>query len=433
MISKGLIFTYVMTYGGAIVSLFSPFHGLLIYVCFGIIKPERTWHWSVPIGSYSRIVAIALLIGWVLKGFGNWKLGWAKVPTAFYVVFVCGAAISGMFAPFPDIAWRFVEIQLKFLLPFLVAVTTINNWSQVRQLAWVIILSQGYLGFEQNLSYFQHAIPVGDNEIAHMMMLGAAVAGVAALHFRPIWKQAVCAGLSALMAHAVMFHMSRGAMLGLGAGGIAAFFAIRKKPVHYLVIAIAILVAARMAGPSVRDELNTISASDGERDASAQSRFDLWRDMWDATKKNPIFGIGPNHWQQISHTYGWPHGKDGHGLWVQMPCEIGIPAGNCLLGFYLSLIVLLWPVARLRDEQVTEGSNGYAQMVISACVGFIVEEMFGSLSGADLPYFVGMLGAATLKLAWLPVDRGQRKRRKKRRRRREPVAEPAWEPDEVPS
>ncbi len=37
---KGLIFTYVLTYGGALVSLFRPYYGFLVYVCFGLLKPE---------------------------------------------------------------------------------------------------------------------------------------------------------------------------------------------------------------------------------------------------------------------------------------------------------------------------------------------------------------------------------------------------------
>ena len=76
---KGLIFTYVLTYGGALLAVFNPYVGLLIYVCFAIIKPEAMWHWNVPIGNYSRIVAIGLLLGWLLNGMGNF----AGAPAAF--------------------------------------------------------------------------------------------------------------------------------------------------------------------------------------------------------------------------------------------------------------------------------------------------------------------------------------------------------------
>ena len=49
---------------------------------FGILKPEDLWHWSVPAGNYSRIIAVALLIGWALTGFGNWSLGRGKALAA---------------------------------------------------------------------------------------------------------------------------------------------------------------------------------------------------------------------------------------------------------------------------------------------------------------------------------------------------------------
>ena len=72
---KGLVFTYLLTYGGALVAIFKPFIGLLIYICFAILKPESVWPWAVPSGNYSRTVAIALVIGWAFQGFGRWNLG----------------------------------------------------------------------------------------------------------------------------------------------------------------------------------------------------------------------------------------------------------------------------------------------------------------------------------------------------------------------
>src|SRR5437763_80250 len=51
----GLLFTYGLTYGGAVASLFNPYMGLLVYVCFAIVKPDYMWYWSVPRGNYSRV------------------------------------------------------------------------------------------------------------------------------------------------------------------------------------------------------------------------------------------------------------------------------------------------------------------------------------------------------------------------------------------
>ena len=85
---KGAIFTYALAYGGAAVSLINPFVGLLIYVCFGILKPDALWSWSLPEGGhFSRIVAIALLLGWGFNGFGRWELGKARGIVLAFVGF----------------------------------------------------------------------------------------------------------------------------------------------------------------------------------------------------------------------------------------------------------------------------------------------------------------------------------------------------------
>src|ERR687898_976967 len=96
---KGLIFTYALTYGGAALSLYRPFYGLLIYVAFSILRPEALWHWSVPQGgNYSRIVAFALLLGWALNGFGNWQLGKGRTMLFCFIGFWVWAGLSTLFA-----------------------------------------------------------------------------------------------------------------------------------------------------------------------------------------------------------------------------------------------------------------------------------------------------------------------------------------------
>src|SRR5438477_911550 len=102
---KGLLFTYILTYGGAAVSLFDPFVGLLIYVCFAIVKPEMMWYWSVPEGNYSRIVAVGLLIGWALHRFGRWQFGRATLVVAALVGLLVWNCISTLQAVNQDVGW----------------------------------------------------------------------------------------------------------------------------------------------------------------------------------------------------------------------------------------------------------------------------------------------------------------------------------------
>jgi hypothetical protein len=129
---KGLIFTYVLTYGGAVASIFDPFIGVLIYICFSIVKPESMWYWSVPSGSYSRIVAIALLIGWALRGFGQWQLGKSRGVLLALLGYFCWSGIACVFAVEPDVAWATMEPRAKIVLPFLVALTLLDSLNKLK-------------------------------------------------------------------------------------------------------------------------------------------------------------------------------------------------------------------------------------------------------------------------------------------------------------
>src|SRR5262249_58493475 len=119
---KGLIFTYVLTYGGAVVALFNPFYGLLVYICFAIIKPDAMWFWAVPQGNYSRIVAVALLAGWALNGFGHWSWGRGRAIILLLVAYWGWAALTAVIAPNPPLAAEVVTAIAKVTLPVLVGI-----------------------------------------------------------------------------------------------------------------------------------------------------------------------------------------------------------------------------------------------------------------------------------------------------------------------
>ena len=120
---KGLIFTYVLTYGGALASLYRPFIGLLIYICFALINPEQLWFWAVPRANYARIVAIALLVGWAIQGFGDWRFGRARGIVYSLLAFLLIWIFDGAFAVDKERGLAGIENLLKIVLPFIAGVT----------------------------------------------------------------------------------------------------------------------------------------------------------------------------------------------------------------------------------------------------------------------------------------------------------------------
>lgn len=402
----GQIATYLLTYGGAAVALVSPFYGLLAYVCMAIIKPDCLWPWSVPPGSYSRIVGIAMLIGWSLKGFGEWRLGRAWPAVAALVGYLGWSLVSTLvIAPNTEVSWAFVEHLAKIVLPVLIGVTTIDSMRKVRLLAWVILLSETYLAWEFNRWYLEGynrllldgygSMDNNCNAIALATAIGLAF--FLALRSRTLWERGLAILSAVLIAHAILISFSRGGMLGLGAVGLVSFLLIPKKPTYYVAMVVAVALVLRMAGPEVRHEFMTIFADKEQRDDSADSRIQLWRACLQSMATHPA-GIGPDHWPLVAHEYGFEYGKQAHTLWLQVGAELGIPGLALLVGYYGFCGARLWPTARGRVIGADPWFETMACAVIASLVGFAVSAQFVSLKMLEMPYYVALVGLAVLRL-----------------------------------
>lgn len=411
MISFGLLFTYLMAYGGAVVALFSPLVGLYIYVCFAIIKPELMWYWAVPPGNYSRIIALCMLVGWALQGFGRWQLGRSRTIVLLLGAFVGWTFLGTLTCEDSGLAFPFLEELLKIFIPFLVGLTLVNTPARIRQLAWVIALSQGYVAYELNLSYLQgynrlHDVGfanMDNNCVAIAMVTAIPIAFFLGLGTRRWWAKALAFGAAALMAHAVMFSFSRGGLLALVITGGVAFLLIPRRPVHYAVLFLAILLGLRMAGPEVRARFLTSFASAEQRDASAASRLELWDIATGFMKESPVFGIGANHWMRNLDRIGHAH-VYAHSVWMQTGAELGIPGLLLLLGFYMITIRRTWPLTREKTPLPAPWLRDVARASVASLVGFLVAASFVSLVGLELPYYVVLLSACLLKLTSAPAD-----------------------------
>lgn len=403
---KGLIFTYLLTYGGAFVSLLNPFVGLLIYVCFAIIRPESLWHWSVPAGNYSRIVAVGLLVGWVLNGCGNWRLGKAWALAACLAAYWLWAAISATQATDAEVAWSWVEMQGKIVLPVLVGFTLVESIPQLKQLAWVIVLSHGFVAYELNLSYysgFNVIQQVGfagmdNNSFSIAMCTSAGLAFFLGLNATAWWQKLLAFASAGLMVHTVFFAFSRGGMLGLVIIAVISFVLIPKKLKHYFTLVAALLVAIRLAGPEVVQRFSSVFVSQESRDESAQSRLDMWKICLQIMSQYPILGLGPHQFPVHAHEYGLNRGKEAHSLWLQIGAELGVPGLVFLGSFYAICAARLWPFARGRRPSANEWYTDTARMVVSGLTGFAVSAQFVSLPGLESPYYIVLLGGGVLKL-----------------------------------
>lgn len=413
---KGLVFTWLLTALGVSSSLFSPFYGFLAYVALALLRPDFMWAHSISGGRFSLIVAGAMLLSWGFRGFGNWKLGKARLVLFLFVGFWMWSVLLAFGADSPPHAWYFVEQIGKILLPFLVGITTVRDIRDLKALAWVIVLCQGYVCFDLNVRYFQgyNALyfngfgGVDNNSAAIGFVTALGVAFFLFLNTESIPQKGIIGLCMAFILHAILFSFSRGAMLATGIGVMISFFLIKKTSFHYTMFAVGILAGVLMAGPEVRARfMRTFEKKAGKHEASAQSRLDLWKDCWTLFKRDPIFGCGPDHWPLHAEEFGWEKNKEAHSLWVQTATETGLPGIIMFSGFYL---VCIWRCAMLL---LTIGPNAppwfadSCRMTIAALIGFGVSAQFVSLEALEVPYYVALLGAGGILVYSRMLENGE--------------------------
>lgn len=406
---KSLLFTYGLCYGGSIASLWRPYYGLLIYVCFALIKPEITWFWAVPRGNYSRIIALSLLAGWAIHGFGRFHFGKSKWIVGSLFAYIVWATLSAAFSPDPQLGFDFVESQFKIVLPVVVGATLIKSYKQLLQLAWTIVLSMGFLAMELNQYYFQGNnvlerdgfVGMDNNSFAIGLVTAVGLAFFLGLGSKRLSSKLICLIIAALITHAVLFSFSRGAMLALCVVGFCCFWYLPKRPVNLAVFGVGLILAFMMAGDEVMMEFSSTFADENQRDSSSESRIVLWGACIELTEQHPIMGIGPDRFTEIGHFYHpYEVGKEAHSLWLTTSAELGLPGVLFLLTFYLGTMIQLVVQLRMDKGNVLDDpfERYIPQMVIASLAGFIVAAQFVSLERLEIPFYVTLLGVGALKV-----------------------------------
>jgi probable O-glycosylation ligase (exosortase A-associated) len=401
---KGLILIYTIAALGSVGALRSPIIGLFIYVGLAVLRPQFIWGWAGNFEGISLYVGIATLVGWILNGFGSKKIGPGRSIVMALLLFTAWMGLSATQAVDKDVAYATLVPLMKFVMPFLIGITILDSEPRARAMLWVIVLSMGYVGFEMNLEYLRGFNIAGegfggmDNNcfgVALVSTIGPAIAlGLGAKK----WHGRVLAGASAaLILHTTLLTFSRGAMVGLLVVGATAFVIMPKRPKYLAVLVVVGLIALRLTGPQLAARYATTVADEEERDGSAESRVDLWRDCLKLTMEKPIFGVGPGNFPVVAESIGWTPGKQAHSVWMQQAAETGVPGVLLLVLFFGIAVVKLWPLARARLTEETRSQIAVASGLIMSIVGFAVAGQFVSLGGLEIPYYAVMIGVVLLK------------------------------------
>jgi O-antigen ligase len=398
----GFFLSLVMAYGGAVVALFQPLIGLIIYTIFSLVRPQQLFAFAGNLAGISEVIGVATLIGWVFKGLGDWNFRRSSPHVWLLLGFFLFTCLSALFADNGLIAQDYVIQRLKIVVMFLVGLTLIDSMAWVRRLAWALVIAQGYVGFEMNLSYVngynlaaENGLLGDNNSFAISMVGGLGPAIFLGISAKQWWKKGVAFTCAALILHTVLLTFSRGGMLALIVTGAVVFVMMPKRLSMLLPVVLAAGLTVRLMGPEVTARFMTTFAEGEERDSSAESRLDLWADCLELVRRHPITGVGPSHFPLVAPEFGWPPGKSAHSTWMQAAAELGVPATFFFLAFN---VYGMWRGLVMARRHARDELGPFGLYVFSGMAGYIVAAQFVSIEGLELPYYTVLIVAAVEKL-----------------------------------
>jgi putative inorganic carbon (HCO3(-)) transporter len=286
----------------------SPFNGALLWYAFSLGNFHTlVWGFFSDL-HYAYIIAFVTCLSWLIsKEPKKIPLTPLSVLTLVFAVWISITSVAALMAAPPDsqnfvadvwYMWSRVE---KVLFMCLVGYALTKSREQVNQLIWVVVLSIGVWGLKGTIWELFHGgssrlygpagTDIGDNND-----FGLALIIILPLLFYQ-WHQAANRHLrhglmvmGFLVALAVLFTYSRGALVGLCGMGTVFWLRSRAKLATGLLIICVGLFAYGFAPAAWFARMETIQTY--EQDSSAMSRIYFWKISLRVAEQYPFLGGG---------------------------------------------------------------------------------------------------------------------------------------------
>jgi len=342
-------------------ALFAPLLGVLGYVGHYILGPDRQW-WEAPISHlgirYSYTLAIATAIGialnWRKLRFGRSLFTRHEWLILLFLSIVWFATITseetvGRYTIVDHPSVKMTKVAI-FALMLTHIVTTPRR---LDALLWTLVVGSFLLGLQAyDTPYRQFTSGrlerVGGPDFTEANYLGAFCVAMLPIigmqFFRSGWVgKGVALVAGAFTANAIVLTRSRGAMVGVVAGIVAAALTAPKRyraPILGGLI-VAVVGFLYLSDPQFLNRASTILAEEEERDTSAQSRIELVWAGKEMLLDHPL-GIGAGNWYQAIGRYLPKYAKaDAHNTYLKCACELGVPGIAVFVAVIVNAFVIL--------------------------------------------------------------------------------------------
>lgn len=413
--------------GCAFTALFRPVVGIIAFYGFYLLQPEWNWRWTVLRSfDHQDTLAIATLIGTLVTfGSGN-VLSKATIWSYASLATFLGLGFVSYLQTLNAVSsWFYLSILWKAILMAGLAVFHLDSPKKILAMMWVAAIAQGYNAYQINLQYFEDGFCLyarmrkwgfgaGDNNVyTNGVIPIIAISGALTVFSKHWWQKALAGAIALLQIHQVMLFDSRGGMMGAMIMAIA-FFAFMPKNPKAVFFAVCLFIGgAALAGPSVVDRFTSSFQDTDELDASARSRFDLWRTGWRITQDHLLLGAGPRCGRYLVANY-YPRKLEGakalHNLFFEISTGCGLPAALLYLAHFGIIWFAAFRIYMHKKRGPPEDALRCALLALLAGqFGYWSASMFSSGALIESTYLCAAIGAAALCVhaRFYPVQEGK--------------------------
>jgi O-antigen ligase len=379
----------------AVGALFSPLLGVIGYMAHYCIGPERQWwgevvgHWGIRYSfMLGAATAVGILIHYRKLRFGASVLVGQETLALLFLGVVWLTRVIG-----EDPSWQKeafpgqdpLHLKMTKVILFALMLThVVTNMKDLDRIMWLLVITSLMLGLQaydiSHKGYYQGRLEtVGGPDFRESNFLaahlGAMLPVIGAQFLRSDWRgKAACAVAGVFATNAIILTRSRGAVVGLAIGAVAALLLSPKKHRLKILAGLAVAVAGGLylTDPGFIERARTINAPEEERDASAQARIDVWRGGARMAAANPM-GVGPGNFRHAIGRYApeYPD-RDAHNAFVRCAGELGFPGLILYIAVIGNAFRVLGRVARRARNLPDADGVKFLYMAYGIGVGLII-------------------------------------------------------------
>jgi probable O-glycosylation ligase (exosortase A-associated) len=392
---------------GGILILVEPFVGVLAYNLLAYLRPQDLL-WGLGDMRLTFMVSVPTVFAGAVHVFARGYFEFLKKKQCLFVVILWAFLyLSTEFGQFgsPEPFW--MSFYSKMFLIYFVTLAFVKSEKRLYLMAWVIMLSIGYLALWANKQYFFENMWIvhgpgtrgstlyDENDFAMYLVMVLPFMWYIMRHVKWWPVRLFLLGLMPLTVHAVMATFSRGGFLGLIVTLGIITLRERKRALRGLMMVAAITFFIVFTGGHYRDRI--FSIADYEEDGSAMGRLESWETGLRMAASQPLFGIGLKRYVVAFPYYSDYYAREGHNAWVQMAAECGFVAvgsyGMLVLLSHLSLRKARKRAIHL-DPENKDLVLTLAHMVEASLAGYLVCGFF--LSVEDLEFFYTLVAMSQI-------------------------------------